>query len=487
MPADEVHHEGFAGEPRARTGPRHAAPRKPLLTRLQVPAGKAIAIAAMPTAVLMGMGLTPTLAQAKPGVPDNPFQDGPCVTAPDKDAEHDAEKDAADKAKEKAAEKAAKDAKDAEKAKGSSDKDETKEAAGDGPKGGTEKGDAKERTPSAPPSSGAKADPDDKAGTTAPSTGERDGKESEKSGTSAEPTETRNPWDPLGVGDALKDVFTPDKDKDKAEDEADAGDKSGAEDEDKSGGEGAKTSGSPQPDPSTSKESGSSKSSGSSEDAEDPVKDAKDKLTEPVEDTVDKLKDKTGKAADKAAGDAAKDKAEGKTGDEADDPPAPDVNGKKPFPCVVEKKVDGKAEQPPAPIPNQPWNLEASSLTLKGADYQGVVNLTMPNGRSKQALKYVVQNTDIGDLHQIVEGPAGKKYHVEAAKGSTSTIRGGETTMYTESISGKLFGLIPITFDPEHPPPLNIPLIYFTDVKVQQAGQFGGNLTIPGLHQSITD
>ncbi|MFF1380332.1 hypothetical protein [Streptomyces sp. NPDC058308] len=481
MPADEVHHEGFAGEPRARTGPRHAAPRKPLLTRLQVPAGKAIAIAAMPTAVLMGMGLTPTLAQAKPGVPDNPFQDGPCVTAPDKDAESDAEKDAAAKAKEEAAEKAAKDAKgakDADEAKGTGGKDEAK------------KDDAGKPNPPTSPSSddkadqGDKADPDDKAGPTEPSTGEKDG--AEESGKTPEPTETKNPWDPLGVGDALKDVFTPDKDEDAAKDE------------------GEKEPESPARSGSTSDEDGAKSGSGSTKSPEDALKDTTGKVTKPVDDTVgklgdgvkdglkdgkdtaddeaDKLKDKADKlkeAAEKAAKDAAKDKAE--------DPMAPDENGKKPFPCVVEKKVDGDAEKTPSPIPNQPWNLEASSLTLKGADYQGVVNLTMPNGRSKQALKYVVQNTDIGDLHQIVEGPAGKKYHVEAAKGTTSTIRGGETTMYTERISGKLFGLIPITFDPEHPPPLNIPLIYFTDVKVQQAGQFGGNLTIPGLHQSITD
>ena len=52
--------------------------------------------------------------------------------------------------------------------------------------------------------------------------------------------------------------------------------------------------------------------------------------------------------------------------------------------------------------------------------------------------------------------------------------------MYTESISGNLLGLIPVTFDPEHPPPLNIPLIYFTKVKVIQAGQFGGTLHRPG-------
>ncbi|MFF1562139.1 hypothetical protein ACFVY1_01185 [Streptomyces sp. NPDC058293] len=40
---------------------------------------------------------------------------------------------------------------------------------------------------------------------------------------------------------------------------------------------------------------------------------------------------------------------------------------------------------------------------------------------------------------------------------------------------------------PGHPPPLNIPLIYFTNVKVKQAGQFGGDLHVPGLHQYLTD
>lgn len=444
MPADEVHQLDSAGESRARSGPRHAAPRKPLLTRLHVPAGKAIAIAAMPTAVLMGMGLTPQLAQAKPQ-PKNPFQDGPCVTAPD-DASKDAEKEADKAAKEKAEQEAA-------------EKDEAAEptpspSAGDKAGSDSDSSDKDEPAPS-PSDSEDKAseekageDGDDKADEPAP-----------------EPSETKNPLDPLGVGPALKDLFTPDE----------------------------KESASPTPSPSASEET---KSPESPDSGEDTAKDTVDDVTKPVEDTVDGLKDGVKDGADKAEDsvDKAKEEAEkaadeaaDKAKEKAEDPMAPDENGKKPFPCVVEKKVDGKAEQTPAPIPNQPWHLEASSLTLKGADYQGVVNLTMPNGNSKQALKYVIQNTDIGDLHQIVEGPAGKKYHVQAEKGSTSTIRGGETTMYTESISGKLFGLIPITFDPEHPPPLNIPLIYFTDVKVKQAGQFGGNLHVPGLSQTITD
>ncbi len=138
-------------------------------------------------------------------------------------------------------------------------------------------------------------------------------------------------------------------------------------------------------------------------------------------------------------------------------------------------------------LPDDPWYLDASSLLLKGADYKGVVQVRTANGTVKKVLKYVISDgTDIGDLHQTVkDARAGKTYHVQAAKGSTSTIRDGETIMYTESISGKLLGLIPVTFSPDSPPPLNIPLIYFTDVKVVQAGQFGGTLTIPGLHQYI--
>ncbi|WP_229909223.1 hypothetical protein [Streptomyces flavofungini] len=473
-----------------RTGPRHAAPKKPLLTRLHVPAGKAIALAAMPTAVLMGMGLTPQLAQAKPGVPKNPFRDGPCVTAPDEQSK-EAEKDEQD-ARAKAAKKAE------DKAEAARKKADEAEDKADGEDGQAGKGADKDGDVSANGSSGSSkpsgGDGDDgKSGSTPSGDADADsgkgsgdgGKDDEDAAAEPDPAEPKNPLDPLGLGDALKDILTPEEKRAEEKKEAE-------------------------------RESADEKSSDSSDrDAEGTDGDAKDsdgtdKDTKPVEDTLDKakdgLKDTAGKAedrlrdaadkaddlADKAekAADKAKDKAEGKAedDDEAKDPMAADEDGKKPFPCVVEKKVDGDDEQSPAPIPNQPWHLEASSLLLKGADYKGVVNLKMPNGQTKQALKYIISGgTDIGDLHQIVESPNGKKYHVQAAKGSTSTIRKGDTTMYTERISGNLFGLIPITFDPEHPPPLNLPLIYFTNVKVQQAGQFGGELTIPGLHQSITD
>ncbi|MHC0430006.1 hypothetical protein ACX6XY_07435 [Streptomyces sp. O3] len=503
MPSDDVRApaDGVAAaddRPRVISGPRHAAPKKPLLTRLQMPAGKAVALAAMPSAVLMGMGLTPTLAQAKPQ-PDNPFREGPCVTAPDAEAEDG--KDAEDTADAEGADERADKADKANKANGNTDDEGAK-----GPEGSPDSAsDAKEPTPSpsatasgAESGSGSDDKADDKAAPTPSPT------PSASSGQSAEPepdrepdpspSKTKNPLDPLGVGDALKefgedvkDFFTPgdDKETEQAEDAA-----------------------SPTPSPSSSAQDAAKDDDGSDESPAD-------KVTKPVKDTVDAVQDGLDSAADKAKesadkalneadkadkaneADGAKQKAEADAGAEtgaeaepspdATDPMAPDEDGKVPFPCVVEQKVAGEYETPPAPIPNDPWELEASSLLLKGLDYKGVVNLRTPDGRVKQALKFTVDDgTDIGDLHQIVAGPAGKRYHVEAARGSTSTIRGGQTIMYTERLQGNLFGLIPIVFDPEHPPPLNVPIAYFTKVRVIQAGQFGGTLHVPGLHQSIS-
>ncbi|MEU7222579.1 hypothetical protein [Streptomyces chrestomyceticus] len=463
MPGDE--HETQAAAPAARTGPRHAAPRKPLLTRLHVPAGKAIALAAMPTAVLMGMGLTPQLAMAKPQPPESPFRNGPCVSAPDK-AEQDAKEKAAKEKAEKeeaAKDKAAKEK--AEKEKAAKDK-----AAEDGSGKDQGSGTGNSGTDDTPAPGATSPLPDKKRTSPppSPSPSPSAGKSTTPSPSATPSPSEENPWyDPLGVGKKLHDVFHP-------------------------GGSASGTPGtSPSPSPSSSapagKDSGSGGTSGKpGGKATDRLKDTTDKPGEAAGDAEDKAGKALDDAQDKAA-DASPSATPSPSSSSSADPNTPDADGKKPFPCVEEKKVAGKAEQPPAAVPNQPWYLESSGLTLRGLDYAGVVNLTMPNGRTKQALKFTADSIDIGDLHQIVDGPAGKKYHVQAAAGSTSTIRDGKVTMYTERLQGNLFGLIPIVFDPEHPPPLNVPFAYFTKVKITQAGQFGGTLTIPGLHHSVSD
>jgi hypothetical protein len=448
VPGDEVHEEaGTSARPahdlsRGRTGPRHAAPRRPLLTRLHVPAGKAIAMAAMPSAVLLGMGLTPQLASAKP-LPKNPFKPGPCVSQPDKD---DAEDEKAEK--------------DKDKGDGGKGKDEPGGSAGDG-SGASDP----EPSPSEPPSSGGGSggggseEPDDPE----PSPSDPEPSPSDPEPSPSDPGEDEDEDDGGligGIGDAIGDILSPDEKK-----EEEAKEEEKKEEQDKA-----------------ESKSASPKKSASTlaKPAENPVDDVKDGL----EDTTDKV------------GKAAKDVTDGVKGDEsATDPSDNAAPGKSSkaekeiakggFPCVEEKKDAGKDEQTPATLPNDPWKLEASSLGLHGLDFEGVVNVRTQNGKTKQALKFTAKSVDIGDLHQIVEAPDGTAHHVRAAKGSTSTVKNGTVTMYTERLEGNLFGLIPIVFDPEHPPPLNIPEAYFTDVEVTQAGQFGGTLTVPGLNLSI--
>ncbi|MEU3709610.1 hypothetical protein [Streptomyces catenulae] len=428
MPGDELHENAAAG---ARSGPRHAAPKKPLLTRFHVPAGKAIAIAAMPSAVLMGMGFTPQLAMAKPA-PKSPFKDGPCVTAPD-------QQEQAAQAKEKAAKKKAADEKAAK----------DKQAAEDAEAGKNAEAGEKEKAPGpGTPSSDASPSPSGSA-----SGGKGGSAPSPSTTPSPSPTDDEgNPWyDPLGWGKKIEDAFHPGKD-------------TGAE----SGEDAASPGPSATPEPSKTA---------------DPAKPSAPKTTAPAKDAGKPTAGTAQDPADRATD--GKDDTTGPTAGATADPGAPDADGKKPFPCVVEKKSDGTDEQPPAAVPEDPWHLEATSLTLKDLDYKGVVNLRTPSGRTKQALKFTAGGIDIGDLHQIVDGPKGLKYHVRSTPGSTSTIRDGQVTLYTERLQGNLFGLIPIVFDPEHPPPINIPFAYFTKVKLAQAGQFGGTLHVPGLHETI--
>lgn len=438
MPGDELHEDAdsmvkaMPDAERARTGPRHAAPRKSLLTRLQVPTGKAIAIAAMPSAVLMGMGLTPQLASAKT-LPKSPFRDGPCVSAPDKAP------DGADKKTDKSAQDKA--AKDAAKAKSAQDKqDSTSGAAQPKP---TPSDSASGKDDSGSTGSTDKATP-------SPSPSQQDG-DSGASGSGGGGLLG-------GVGSVLGGLL---------------------------GG------GSSQQDSTASQSSTDDSASSSSSSTDD--KQSSDPVSHTVDGVKDGVKDVTGSVGDtvdkaeksaKKAGQDAKDAADKATGDKA--AATKDDGGKKAFPCVEEKKVAGDNEQAPVTLPNQPWHLESSLLSLHGLHYDGVVNLRTANGSTKQALKFTASGIDIGDLHQIIDGPNGLKYHVQAAAGSTSTIRHGTVTLYTEKLSGNLFGLIPITFDPEHPPPLQTPEVFFTNAKVTQAGQFGGTLTVPGLHSYMT-
>ncbi|MEV7274660.1 hypothetical protein ACIQIG_17765 [Streptomyces bacillaris] len=412
-----------------RRGPRHAAPKKSLLTKLHMPNGKkALALAAMPTAVFVGMGLTPKLAMAD-GNPDIPFAPGPCVTRSDEP--------------------------EASESPSPSASPTPSATPTDGPDGGGKPGKDDGATPK--PTETAPAAEDPAAGKPAEQKPDAQ-KPAEEPSPTPTPTKSKNPLDPLGLGDALRDLFNPNKDKDKAEEKP-----------------------APPVSPSPSPTAESPKP------ADEPKSDDKtlEKSQEkpPAKDSAGETADAIREAAEKAGRSVEELPEDAKGLDPKKDEDIPD--GAKPrFPCPVPdpEALAAASLEPGIPLlPADPWVLESTLLTLNGLDYKGIVEVKKADGSIKKVLKFTASSIDIKDLHQLTVGPAGTTGHVKSRPGSTSTIRNGTVTMYTEELKGNLFGLIPITFNPQTPPPLNVPFAFFTKVKVVQAGQFGGSLTVPGL------
>ncbi|MGY4928616.1 hypothetical protein [Streptomyces sp. 900105755] len=452
MPADEVTHGTDVDESRVRTGPRHAAPRKPLFTRFHMPAGKAIASVAMPTAVLVGFGFTSSLAIADTNSTSSASSKSlaedykNCVSALDSASPSASASD-------KATDSASPSATASDGAKGSTSSSDKSSSSDSG------SGDAATPTPSASKSSSSSD-----SGSSG-SSGSSDSGSTATPSPSASASSSSSDGGLLGsIGDAIGSILS-------------GGSTTGSSSSD--------STASATPSPSASASSDSSSSSSSSSSSKDSGSDTVSKTVKKVTDTVKGTTD----TATKAAGEVTKDvtKAAGDTASSAS--PSPSASSSTSAGDCKAATDDVSGVDNKVAVADDPWYLSASSLTLKSADYQGIVEVKTASGKTKKVLKYVISGgTDIGDLHQTVKDTTiGKTYHVQAASGSKSTITGGATTMYTESISGNLFGLIPITFDVNNPPPLNIPLIYFTNVKVTQAAQFGGTLHVPGMHVYTTD
>ncbi|AUH40402.1 hypothetical protein [Streptomyces sp. CMB-StM0423] len=431
-----------------RRGPRHAAPRRSLLGR--VPAGRAIALAAMPTAVFLGLGLTPRPAIAEDD-PAERWRPGPCAEQSEEPKDEEPA-DAGD----------APEAGNREEAPGAGES--AKPGGGPSPSpSATDDGPAAERPGGGGDGSG--------SGSGGASGGGPDGGgagESGKAEPSPSPSESRPWYDPLGLGDTLDGLLGPD----------DSAAETGPGDEPSGGSDGADAgagSAGSGPGSDGGKESGSGAASDEERrEKEKAVRDAADEAGATVEELDDKVRD------------TAEDPADEKP-DAGDD--AADADGKEPFPCPTPDPgaLANAALEPGLPLlPDDPWRLESTKLTLKGLKYHGIVEVKTYSGKVKKVLKYTADDgVDIRDMHQTVVGPGRNTSHVRAAEGSTSTIRDGRVTMYTEELKGSLFGLIPMTFSPESPPPLDLPFAFFTDVQVVQAGQFGGTLTVPGLKNTI--
>ncbi|MER5864204.1 hypothetical protein [Kitasatospora sp. NPDC002040] len=167
--------------------------------------------------------------------------------------------------------------------------------------------------------------------------------------------------------------------------------------------------------------------------------------------------------------------------------------------CAVDTRSLKAAKAAPGHVvPEQNWTLRSTRLALHGSVFNGVYDVRTPSG-TKRVLKFTTASVDIENLDMSTIQIPGLTFHVKSRPGSTSTMRQGPVTMYVESLSGHLAEVIglpipidlgEITLTPDTLPrwlwdllsTVPIPLdLTLTQAKAVQAGQFGGNLTIPGM------
>ena len=141
--------------------------------------------------------------------------------------------------------------------------------------------------------------------------------------------------------------------------------------------------------------------------------------------------------------------------------------------------------------------MKGSRLELRDLVLHGVVTVDTAAG-PKRVLKFSAEAVTIHDLKMSV--PVGPQIqHIDAAPGSASTLRGDDITLYVESLTGTLSSVENVPTPPVlrlHLTPDTVPeWLYDTignlgiklrlsldDADIDQAGQTGGKLTVPGIH-----
>lgn len=136
------------------------------------------------------------------------------------------------------------------------------------------------------------------------------------------------------------------------------------------------------------------------------------------------------------------------------------------LPCLGAGIIRSAAADPGQPeVAATRGTLTGTRLVMTKSKYEGVADLPTAAGPVK-VLKFVMDKSVTTNFQLSVAEPNGRKTTIRSPQLTTS----GNVSFYTPNFSGKLFGLIPVTFTPDSPPPptFGLPLL-FTDVTIQLA------------------
>ncbi|MFI5890333.1 DUF6114 domain-containing protein [Actinoplanes sp. NPDC051513] len=134
------------------------------------------------------------------------------------------------------------------------------------------------------------------------------------------------------------------------------------------------------------------------------------------------------------------------------------------IPCLgarVYGKVAGADDIPV--VAKKPGLMEVDSLTMYDSTYDGVVDMPTDGGGSYKALKFSMDKAVNKPFSLTIDEVNGSQTKITSKELTTT----GTVKFYTSRFEGKLFGVIPVVFTPESPPPLTLPILWFTNAKIQ--------------------
>ncbi|MEV4276280.1 DUF6114 domain-containing protein [Actinoplanes xinjiangensis] len=135
------------------------------------------------------------------------------------------------------------------------------------------------------------------------------------------------------------------------------------------------------------------------------------------------------------------------------------------IPCLGARQMNVRADDGGIPLAGaKPGVVRAASVTMYNSSYDGVAEVPTGNGPIR-SLKFTMDKVVNKPFTLTIDEPGDAVTVIESGE----LILDGNVEFYSPTFKGKLFGLIPVTFTPEQPPPLTLPVLWFTDVTLDLA------------------
>ncbi|MGH8791460.1 MAG: hypothetical protein ACRDXX_02275, partial [Stackebrandtia sp.] len=119
------------------------------------------------------------------------------------------------------------------------------------------------------------------------------------------------------------------------------------------------------------------------------------------------------------------------------------------------------ADLPPAGA--TPPTLSASTMTMSGLSYGGVVEVPTAAG-GMRALEFTMDTMELEGMDNAADFGDGDAAQLHVINAESTAVLDGDVRQYVRRISGKIFGIVPVEFTPDFPPPLTPPYLVLTDV-----------------------